>query len=192
MLLIHKLKQLLNNSKISHKNEILKKKNLKDVHLYCKINNLSGQLSGPLIESFIKQKYSMKKNNPSSCSGDLNKNNQNFEIKASNGGKDHNKFNYVQLRMNHNCIYLFTAFYLNHNNLNKFGELFIFKIDKNAMKNLIFQFGAYAHGTKAKLGNITLKDLNDPNNDKEYSLRTKFGDSCWNELLKYRISESSL
>ena len=34
---------------------------------------------------------------------------------------------------------------------------------------------------------LTMNDLNNCNNDKEYSLHTKYGDKLWIELLKYRI-----
>ena len=53
---IVKLKNILNLSKKNHKTEILLQQTLKDVHIYCKINNLSGQISGPLIENYIKNK----------------------------------------------------------------------------------------------------------------------------------------
>lgn len=41
------LKNILARSNIDHKQEIIKQ-NIKDAHIYCKINNLSGQLSGPI------------------------------------------------------------------------------------------------------------------------------------------------
>ena len=46
-----------------------------------------------------------------------------------------------------------------------------------------------AHGTIGKLGEITIEDLNDTTNQKEYALRPKYGDKCWIELLKFRIDE---
>ena len=45
------------------------------------------------IVYFIKNKYSMEKNNASLCKGDLHHNLMNFEIKISTGGKENNKFN---------------------------------------------------------------------------------------------------
>ena len=50
---IIKLRQVLKLSRCNHKKEILKQSNLKTAHIYCKINNLSGQISGPLIEFYI-------------------------------------------------------------------------------------------------------------------------------------------
>jgi len=184
-----KLKILLDRSKINHKDEILKQDTLKEAHVYCKMNNLTGQESGPLIETYIKNKYDMQKNNPSECLGDLNSKSKNIEIKISNGGKNNDKFNYVQLRMNHNCDYIFTAYYLDYTNLDQTGELFIFYLNKENIKELIIKYGSYAHGTIKKLGKISKKDLNSNMNIKEYALRPKYGDKCWNELLKFRIND---
>lgn len=186
-----KLQQYLDSSRSTkiHYENLFKEPTLKDAHIYCKINNLSGQFTGPAIERYIQIKYNMTKNNASSCNGDLNHNNINIEIKASNGGKDNNKFNYVQLRMNHNCEYILTAYYIDDKNLAFLGELFIFKLNKENMKNLVLKYGGYAHGTVGELGEITIDDLNDENNQKEYAIRPKYGDKCWKELLQFRIDE---
>ena len=184
-----RLKYVLDFSKIIHKIEILKEPTLKDAHIYCKIHNLSGQEAGPLIENYIKSKYNMSKNSASSCIGDLLCNNINFEIKVSNGGKENNKFNYVQIRMNHNCEYILTAYHLSYENLHANGELFIFRLNKENMKPLILKYGGYAHGTIKKLGEIKKEDLDDVTNDKEYAIRPKYGDKCWNELLQFRVED---
>ena len=184
-----RLKHILGISKCDHKIEIMKQVNLKRAHIYCKIHRLSGPVSGPLIEYYIKNKYKMIKNDSSLCIGDLQHHQTNLEIKISNGGKENNKFNYVQLRMNHTCEYLLTAYYINNDNLETEGELFIFKLTKPDMKKLILKYGTYAHGTILKLGEITEVDLNTPTNDKEYAIRPKYGDKCWNELLQFRIHE---
>jgi hypothetical protein len=181
---------ILNNLKTNHLNNILEQISLKNAHIYCKINNLSGQITGPLIENFIKIKYGMSKNNASHCNGDLLCGKKNIEIKVSNGGKDHNKFNYVQLRVNHDCEYILTAYYISVENINNLGELFIFRLNKDEMINLIIKHGKYAHGTIQKLGKIEIS-INDTDN-REYALRPKYGDKCWTELLKYRIDEISI
>jgi len=93
-----KLKYILELSQCNHKKEIMKEANLKRVHIYCKIKQLSGQVSGPLIEYYIMMKYGMSKIKPSLCQGDLQHNDINYELKISNGCKDNNQFNYVQLR----------------------------------------------------------------------------------------------
>jgi hypothetical protein len=184
-----KLKHVLDSSKINHKIEIMKQLSLKDAHIYCKINNLSGQITGPLIENYIKNNLNMIKNKPSFCIGDLSYKNTNYEIKVSNGGKENNKFNYVQLRMNHICDYILIAYYLSYENIDNSGELFIFRLNKENIKNLIYKYGGYAHGTFEKLGKINRADLDDNTNTKEYSIRTKYGDKCWNELLQFRTDE---
>ncbi len=185
-----KLKQLLDNTNIRHKTEILKCDTLKSAHIYCKINTLSGQETGPLIESYILSKYNLHKNSSSDCIGDAMCNNStNLEIKVSTGGKEKNKFNYVQLRMNHNCEYLLTAYYIDYTNIDTLGELFVFRVSKPQMQDLILKYGSYAHGTIQKLGKITKEDLANPLNDKEYVIRPKYGDHCWNNLLLYRIDE---
>jgi hypothetical protein len=184
-----KLKNILGISKCNHKVEIMKETDIKRAHIYCKINQLSGQVSGPLIEHYIKNKYGMEKNNASLCKGDLQHNQINFEIKISNGGKENNKFNYVQLRMNHDCVYIFTAYYICIDNVENEGELYIFKLNKKELKDLIYKYGGYAHGTVQKLGKITEEDLDNQENDKEYAIRPKYGDKCWTDLLNYRVQE---
>jgi hypothetical protein len=89
--------------------------------------------------------------------------------------------------MNHNCEYILTAYYLDYTNLENLGELFIFKLNKQNLIPLIIKYGGYAHGTIGELGKITIEELNDKTNQKEYSLRQKYGDKCWNELLNFRI-----
>ena len=131
----------------------------------------------------------MTKNNASSCNGDLMCNETNIEVKASNGGKGNKKFNFVQLRMNHTCEYILTAYYIDYTNLDKLGELYIFRMNKENIKSLIVKYGGYAHGTIEKLGKITMEDLNYINNQKEYAIRPKYGDECWNELLNFRVDE---
>lgn len=187
----NRLREILEWSKINHKIEIMTQPTLKDAHIYCKIHNLSGQMTGPLLEHYIKHKYGMTKNNASACSGDLYSvtNQCNLEIKISNGGKEHNRFNYVQLRMNHDCDYLLTAYYLDHHNLEDLGELFIFRLNKDQIKTLILKYGGYAHGTLQHLGEIKKENLDDVSNEHEYAIRPKYGDKCWNELLSYRVND---
>ena len=184
-----KLKYILEISHCNHKIEIMKETNIKRAHIYCKINQLSGQVAGPLIEYYVKNKYGMDKIDPSLCKGDLQVNNINYELKISNGGKENNKFNYVQLRMNHDCLYIFTAYYLCIDNIETEGDLYIFKLNKDDVKKLILKYGGYAHGTVQKLGKITDIELDNYKNDKEYAIRPKYGDKCWNDLLLFRVDE---
>lgn len=185
----NKLKHILNISKCDYKAEIIKQPTIKDAHIYCKINQLTGQIYGPLIEYYIKIKYNMIKNNASQCIGDLTIEDKNIEIKVSNGGKCNNKFNYVQIRLNHNCEYLLTAYFIDDANLNNLGELFMFKLNKQDLIQIVLKHGGYAHGTTQKLGVISKESLEETPNNKEYALRPKYGDKCWKELLNFRIDE---
>ena len=186
-----KLKQFLDSCRSNkiHTEIIMNLPTLKHAHIYCKYNNLTGQFTGPVLEKYIKVKYKMTKNKASFCNGDLKYNEINVEIKASNGGKENNKFNFVQLRMNHDCEYILTAYYLDYTNLENSGELYIFRLNKENIKPLIVKYGSYAHGTIGELGEITIEDLDYTDNTKEYALRPKYGDKCWNELLDFRIDE---
>ncbi len=102
-----RLRQLLSAAKINHKCAIMQQPNLHAAHVYCKIHKLPGQTTGGLLEAYICHKYNMLKNNASPCAGDATYMGANVEIKTSCGGSDHNKFNYVQIRLYANRL-LFT------------------------------------------------------------------------------------
>lgn len=183
------LQKILEDSKIDHKKEILKIDSLKKAHIYCKILKMSGQKTGPLLEHYIKHKNNMTKNDASDCIGDLHCNKKNYEIKASLGGQDNNKFNFVQLRMDHKCSYIFTAYYIDKFNLKHNGKLYIFQLEKEDIKELLIKYGTYAHGTNGSLGNITREELDRRINTKEYALRPKYDDKCWKDLLRFEVDE---
>lgn len=183
------LKKLLHDKRRRYKIEILKESTLHDAHVFCKTEKMSGQKTGPLLEHYIRNKYGMTKNNASSCIGDLKCKGKNFEVKASLGGQENNKFNYVQIRMNHDCEYILTAYYIDDSNIEKLGELFIFQIDKKTMINLLVKYGDYAHGTISKLGKITEEQLKNNENTKEFALRPTYGSECWKTLLNFRVNE---
>ena len=179
------LSTVITKSKLDHKNEILKQENLKLSHVYCKKNKLSISLSTKLIQSYIK--YHLQKNKLSS---NLQLDNPNYEIKISNGGKDNNEFNYVQFSLNNECDYILTAYHLTTENIHNLGELYIFKLSKYQLKILLFSYGNYSLDTKQS-DQITIDDLNNPLNQKEFSLSTKYGDDCWKTLMNFRIENIS-
>ena len=78
------------------------------------------------------------------------------------------------------------AYYLDYTNLEILGELYIFRLNKENIKQLILKYGGYAHGTIKKNGKITIEDLNDINNTKEYAIRPIYNSKCWNELLNFK------
>lgn len=185
--------RILKKSQINHSREILNYNDLKDVHKYCVVNELSGQITGPLIESYIISKNFMCKNDASKCIGDATFKSKNIEIKVSTGGTaNRGKFNYVQIRPLHNIdYYIFTAYYLDYSNVLEEGELFVFLIEKSKMIILLEKYGTYAHGTVNKLGKITKQSIQD-NHNTEYALRPRYGDKLWSNLLEYRCTNSAL
>lgn len=191
---IQKLMENLSLSIINHEEHILRETSLTNAHIYCVINNISAQKYGPLIERYIIVKNNFKKNGASDCNGDCcSQDNKNAEVKASLGGAKHNKFNWVQLRFSHNIqYYIMTAYHLDNSNVHIGGELYLFSIPKDDMLPIIVKYGGYAHGTYKEHGIITMDDLNDKNNTKEYALRSSYGDKCWNDIMKFRVCEESL
>jgi hypothetical protein len=187
------LKEHIERLTITHENEIMKEASLKDAHVYCVLNRLSGQQYGPLLEKYIRIKHNFVKNDASSCNGDCSKDEKNAEIKASIGGAKHNKFNWVQLRISHNIhYYILTAYNLSSKNVENQGDLYVFSVPKYDMHTLIAMYGGYAHGTIKEYGAISITDLQDENNKKEYALRPSFGDKCWLDIMKFRINEEQL
>jgi hypothetical protein len=190
---IQKLKEHLDRSKMNHNEEILKEQSLKNAHIYCVLNGISAQHYGPLIEKYIREKNNFTKNTAADCNGDCSKDNKNAEVKVSLGGAKHNKFNWVQLRLSHNIhYYILTAYHLMNTNVEIGGELYVFNVPKESMIALIAKHGGYAHGTLNEHGAITLADLNVCGNKKEYALRPSYGDKCWSDILKFRVTEDSL
>lgn len=190
---IQKLKEHLIRSTINHEDEILKETTLKNAHIYCVVNSVSAQQYGPLLEKYIRIKNKFVKNTASECNGDCSKDNKNAEVKASLGGAKHNKFNWVQLRISHDIhYYILTAYHLTDKNVDTGGELYIFSVPKNDMLALIAKYGGYAHGTIKEHGTITIADLNDEKNKKEYAIRPSYGDKCWLDIMTFRVIEESL
>ena len=187
---IKRLKEHLALSKINHEEQIMKQASLKDAHMYCVIYGVSAQQFGPLLEKYILHTFNFTKNKAEHCIGDCCKDGQNTEIKVSLGGSTHTKFNYVQIRPSHDCDnYLLTAYHLSSENVESEGELYIFRVPKKDMIDLISNFGGYAHGTIKENGKISTSTLN---NTKEYALRPSYNDKCWQALLPFRISEATL
>jgi hypothetical protein len=186
---ILKLKERLILPTQDHLSEILKQETLKAAHVYCIINSISSQRYGPLLEKYIRIKFNYIKNRVDDCTGDFSKNGCNVEVKVSLGGTTYDKFNFVQIRPSHDCdFYILTAFHLSHLNVDKEGDLYIFKMTKQDIKQILERYGHYAHGTVKEHGSINIED----NLPKEYALRPKFNDACWKYLMKFRVHETDL
>ena len=94
------LRNRLLSKAIKHKVEIRKCENLKDAHVYCVIHNIISQSFGPLLQYYIISTQNFTKNEAKDRNGDCSKDGENFEIKASLGGKNFDQFNYVNLKLN--------------------------------------------------------------------------------------------
>lgn len=185
------LKQILLEGSIEHKTKILSCKDIKETHVYCKIHRIPSQSYGSLIENYMISKYGYSKNSASNCNGDLTKGDETYELKVSMGGKTFDKFNFVQIRPTHSCdFYILTAYYLTESNVNDEGELYIFRLNKHNMIELLKKHGQYAHGTIKEYGSKNQVDYS--TTKIEFAVRTKINDKCWNYLLSYRISENEL
>ena len=193
------LRALLDMSRIHHKVSIMSELTLKAAHVYCKLNRLSGQMTGPLIEHYMIERSGWTKLKSSQAKGDAcipgtngdttsATEDKNIEIKVSLGGeRTHRDFNYVQLRPHQPIdIYVLTAYYLDYDNVDRLGDLYVFHVGHDAMKTLLQHHGSYAHGTIEKHGAITREDLDCPTNMKEYALRPRYGDACWQQLLAFQ------
>lgn len=190
---VKRLREHLALSKVNHKDQVMKLATLKEAHTYCVIHNVSAQQYGPLLEKFIRTKFNYIKNKAEDCNGDCSKDGKNTEVKVSLGGATHTKFNFVQIRPSHDCeTYILTAYNLSSENVESEGELYIFKVSKEDIKKIILSFGGYAHGTLIEHENITTESLNDEKSTKEYALRPTINDTCWKELIQFRVPESEL
>lgn len=194
-----KLREQLNLLDINHEDHIMELSSLKDAHSYCFIHKITGPQFGTLLQNYIISKFGYTKNKSSKCVGDCYKNCENFEIKASLGTtkktktKIKTKYNYVQIRPNHECdTYILTAYHVSFENIKNAGELYIFKISKEEIKKLIVAYGGYAHGTIKEHGKITIESINDETKTVLYALRPTINTKCWNALLAFRITEDML
>lgn len=118
------------------------------------------------IEKIIMNDLHLDKPKNKLC-GDGSKNGINYEIKFTGHAKG-SKFNFVQLRPDHNIdFYIFVCYNMYHNRGK--GKAYILKIPSDHMNKLIVKYGSYAHGSIKKLGKITLENLKNKNH--EYAIR---------------------
>lgn len=190
---VKRLREHLALSTVKHEEQVMKLDTLKEAHAYCVIHGVSAQQFGPLLERFIRTKFNYIKNKAEDCTGDCSKDGKNSEVKVSLGGATHTKFNFVQIRPSHDCdTYILTAYHLSPENVETEGELYIFKVPKSDIKNIVMSYGGYAHGTIKEHGAITVDSLNDENSIKEYAVRPVINDDCWKALMAFRVTESEL
>ena len=127
---------------------------------------LSSMQWGPLLEKYIKDRFKIGKPLNSTSGDGCSPRKKNIEIKVSLGTSQ-GTFNFVQIRPDHNIhYYLFLAYDVY---FGKEGKIYWFLCNAQALYKLIPQFGGYAHGTVAKFGKITLRNMKGRN--MEYALR---------------------
>jgi hypothetical protein len=141
------------------------------------------------MEKFIMTDLNIEKP-VDNVSGDGSKNGENCEIKFSGHAKG-SKFNFVQIRPDHNIdYYIFVGYNMHFDDA--IGKAYIFKIPSCRLYELVVKYGGYAHGTNCELGKITLDNMKGRNC--EYALRcdpnAKKGKSLrlWNDMLKYKVT----
>jgi hypothetical protein len=170
------LKKHLSTSRVDHAARIMHEPTLKDAHVYCVTNGVVAQKYGPFLEKYIISNYGFGKNSASERNGDCSKNSKNYEIKVSLGGSTHSKFNYVQIRLDHDIDwYVMTAYHLTPANVDDMGQLFVFKVPKTEMALIVKEHGGYAHGTNGEEGN------------REFAIRPKYMDKCWASLCPFLV-----
>lgn len=124
-------------------------------------------------------------------SGDGCKNGIHYEIKTSIHSKG-SKINFVQIRPDHHIDYYILISYNLYDMSSQFGKAYIFKIPSSFLYELIIKYGGYAHGTRKKLGEISIHNIK--GNNYEYAIRCdpnkKNGKNydIWKELLKFEVN----
>lgn len=169
-------------------------KNILQKCILCK-HQLSSQQWGPLLESFIKEKFNI---GPAvdSISGDgCSPKGLNIEIKVSLGDKG-GQLNFVQLRPDHTIdYYLFLGYNLFEGGL---GQTHWFLCPPKELYTLLPTYGGYAHGTISKLGGITMENIY--GRGCEYALRpnpvledTRKGKKLWRLMCgKFSVTEDDI
>ena len=145
---------------------------------------LPSQSYGEILVKWLSKHYNFTKLNASEKKGDQRVfEKYNTEIKSSlcDDGKH---CNYVQLRLTHEI-----SFYLLPTYDFVGDEVYYFLLNKEEMIEMVKKYGGYAHGTKGEKGLI---EDNIFNPDIEFAIRPTIGKDCWNDLLKYRITEEDI
>ena len=136
---------------------------------------------GPLLETYIKNLFSLKK--PiNRISGDgRSLNDKNIEIKVSLGDLK-GRFNFVQIRPDHDIDYYIFMCYNVHDD--ELGKIYWFLCPSKQLYELLPRYGCYAHGTIQKLGKIVMTNIYGHNY--EYAIRPNpvNNTSLWNKLIE--------
>lgn len=180
------LKKLFERNKINHWAALLSFLTLKEAFAYSKAE-LSGPQYGVSLQKWITIKFGWDRPDPKLLKGDIVTKKSAFELKVSLGTKTYNKFNFVQVRLQHTVdFYVLIAYYVTEANLAKLGEIFIFKLTKKEIVHFVGK--SYSHGTTSSWAATSAETI------KTYSekdVRVSFGSKKWVNLLKFRISQQA-
>jgi len=164
------------------KSRILSLPDFKTVAIHSRRDLDSPATIGLLIEKWFTKKFNWIPISASTTSGDVRVFDEyNTEVKVSLN-VDGKKFNYVQIRLDHDIDYYFLPSY---NFVTDTGYLFLLSHDE--MVDMVLEHGSYAHGTIKDNGAV--RD-NIKNPHKLFAIRPSFnanglGNPAWRSLLQY-------
>jgi hypothetical protein len=148
---------------------------------------LPSQSYGEVLNTWFRKTFNWEKNSANSRIGDDKVFGiYNAEVKASlcDDGKT---CHYVQIRLTHEIDFYFLPTYNFETDKTHF-----FLLNKNQMKEMIVNYGGYAHGTKSEKGKV-IDNIN--NADIEYALRPNIkskDNSMWKKLCSFEIKEEDI
>jgi hypothetical protein len=149
-----KIRNYLNQKSMTyeqHQNEI-RNASIKDAHLYCLLANVPSAMVGRLLEARI---------GGASPSIDIH-----VSLKS---GVQKKQFHYTQVRICDEIeVYLMTAYDLSEDNAEHGGDLYVFRVGKDAMADLLRRYG------------------------RDDALRPVVGGRCWNALMPFRVFAQDL
>jgi len=176
------------------KKKCQQEKRLLEKCILCKYY-LSSQQWGPLLERFIKDKFSIRRAANITSGDGLSPNGFNIEIKVSLGNNV-GKLNFVQIRPDHNInFYLFLVYNIFEGEKGSIHWLLCPSIQ---LYELLYTYGSYAHGTVSKLGKINHENIF--GRSCEYALRPNLkgkesskGKILWNIMCeKFNVTEEEI
>jgi hypothetical protein len=163
--------------------------------ILCK-RYLNSQVSSPILETYIKNKFKINRAIDSTSGDGLSLNKKNIEIKVSLGSND-GQMNFVQIRPHHKIdYYLFLCYNMHEETI---GKIYWFLIPSDDLYELLPEYGGYAHNSVEENGKITLEKIYDKN-QYEYCLRpnpvkkdTQKCKKLWNIFInKYNFTEEEI
>jgi len=151
-----KIRNYLNQKSLTYEQHLKEIRNvsIKDAHLYCLLANVSSNTVGRLLDARIGKGVSSRVSIYVSLKSAFPK----------------KQFHYTQVKICDEIeVYLMTAYDLSENNAENGGELYVFRLGKDAMIDLLRRYAT-----------------------RDNSLHPVFGGECWNALMSFRVSEEDV